>query len=154
MTNDTPPRADVLTEDQCWTALERADVGRLAIRAGVDIDVFPVNFLVDDRQIYFRTAPGTKMVELTAEPRVAFEADGSDDGGRWSVTVKGTAERLSYDTDIERSGIQRLHSLDPATKWNYVRILPLAISGRWFEPAGPEGRRMTGTDRSSSPGAR
>ena len=136
MTNDTPPRtADVLTEDQCWTALAGVDVGRLAIRAGDDIDVFPVNFLVRGRQIYFRTAPGTKMIELTAEPRVAFEADGSDSGGRWSVTVRGAAERLKYDTDIEQSGIQGMHSLDPASKWNYVRITPLSVSGRRFVPA-------------------
>jgi nitroimidazol reductase NimA-like FMN-containing flavoprotein (pyridoxamine 5'-phosphate oxidase superfamily) len=125
----------VLTERQCWEALESADLGRLAIRTGDDIDIVPVNFLVKDRLLYFRSAPGTKMVELTRMPRVALEADGIRAGRLWSVTVKGDAQRLSVDSEIEASGIQRLHSLDPSTKWNYVRITPRAISGRRFEPA-------------------
>jgi nitroimidazol reductase NimA-like FMN-containing flavoprotein (pyridoxamine 5'-phosphate oxidase superfamily) len=142
MTTSNPPEGvDVLTEEQCWNALAGVDVGRLAIRTHDDIDLFPVNFLIAERRIYFRTAPGTKMIELTAEPRVAFEADGGDACKRWSVTVKGTAERLKYDTDIEQSGIQGLHSLDPASKWNYVRITPQSISGRRFEPVPAERKR-------------
>jgi len=134
----TTPSTDpvhVLSEDQCWEALQSTDLGRLAIRAGHDIDVFPVNFLVTDRLIYFRTAPGTKMVELTRMPRVAFEADGVRAGRRWSVTLKGTAQRLGFDSEIEASGIQALRSLEPSSKWNYVRITPHSISGRRFEPA-------------------
>jgi len=134
----TPPRtrsANVLDEDQCWAALESTGLGRLAVRAGEDIDLYPVNFLVSHRLLYFRSAPGTKMVELTRAPRVAFEADGSSDGLRWSVTVKGVAQRLGFDSEIEASGIRELRSLEPSDKWNYVRITPHGISGRRFASA-------------------
>ena len=85
-----------------------------------------------DRLVYFRSAPGTKMVELTNAPRVAFEADGRDGARRWSVTIKGTAQRLAFDSEIEASGIQRLASLEPTEKFNYVRITPHSVSGRRF----------------------
>jgi len=126
--------AEVLSEAECWEALASVDLGRLAVRAGDDIDLFPVNYLVTDRLLYFRTAPGTKMIELTAEPRVAFEADGLLAGRRWSVTLKGIAQRLSSDAEIGDSGIQRLRSLEPSTKWNYVRVTPSAVTGRRFRP--------------------
>jgi nitroimidazol reductase NimA-like FMN-containing flavoprotein (pyridoxamine 5'-phosphate oxidase superfamily) len=134
-TTAAPDPTRVLTEDQCWEALSTTDVGRLAVRAGEDIDVFPVNFLVTDREVYFRTAPGSKMIELTAAPRVAFEADGTTSGMRWSVTLRGDAHRLGFDSEIEASGVRALRSSDPTVKWNYVRITPRSISGRRFVPS-------------------
>ena len=135
----TPPssrgRVERLSEDQCWDALTWTNLGRLAVRAGDDIDIFPVNFLINNRLIYLRTAPGSKMVALTAEPRVAFEVDAVRDALRWSVVVKGTAERLKFDDEIEDSGVLQLHSLEPSPKWNFVRIIPHSISGRRFASA-------------------
>jgi nitroimidazol reductase NimA-like FMN-containing flavoprotein (pyridoxamine 5'-phosphate oxidase superfamily) len=133
-----PPASNVarLTEEQCWLALATIDVGRLAVRAGDDIDIFPINFLTSRKLLYFRTAPGIKMIELTKSPRVAFEADNSSGGQHWSVTLKGVAERLSLDSEIKDSGVQHLRSFDPATKWNYVRVTPHSVTGRRFEIAG------------------
>ena len=135
----TPPSSrgpvERLSEDQCWDALTWTNLGRLAVRAGDDIDIFPVNFLINNRLIYLRTAPGSKMVALTAEPRVAFEVDAVRDALRWSVVVKGTAERLKFDDEIEDSGVLQLHSLEPSPKWNFVRIIPHSISGRRFASA-------------------
>lgn len=128
-----------LTEQQCWDALASVDVGRIAIRAGNDIDIFPVNFLVHDKRVYFRSAPGAKLIDLTRSPRVAFEADGSagehGTGPRWSVVIKGGAHRLGMDSEIVASGVLTLHSLVPTEKWNYVAVVPHTISGRRFEPA-------------------
>jgi nitroimidazol reductase NimA-like FMN-containing flavoprotein (pyridoxamine 5'-phosphate oxidase superfamily) len=127
-------RVELLSDNECWDALSSTDVGRLAVRSGDDIDIFPVNYLVDNRLIYLRTAPGSKMMALTAVPRVAFEVDAVRGALRWSVVVKGIAERLKFDDEIEDSGILRLRSLEPSPKWNYVRITPLDISGRRFAP--------------------
>jgi nitroimidazol reductase NimA-like FMN-containing flavoprotein (pyridoxamine 5'-phosphate oxidase superfamily) len=126
---------DVLTEDECWAALESTDFGRLAVRDGEDVDIFPINYVVTDRLVYFRSAPGAKMIDLTRAPRVAFEADGATATQRWSVVIKGDAERLTFDTEIEESGVARLRSDAPSTKWNYVRITPVDITGRSFERA-------------------
>jgi nitroimidazol reductase NimA-like FMN-containing flavoprotein (pyridoxamine 5'-phosphate oxidase superfamily) len=124
---------DDLTEQECWDALESTDLGRLAVRDGDDIDIFPINYIVTNRLVYFRSAPGTKMIDLTRAPRVAFESDDTTATHWWSVVIKGDAERLTFDTEIEESGVARLRSDAPTTKWNYVRITPREISGRSFQ---------------------
>ena len=102
MVDDVNP-VETLDDDECWELLELAPMGRIALAAGGEIDIFPINFAVHDGALYFRTAPGTKLVELTVNPQVALEIDGWDAGEAYSVVVKGEAERLehAYD-DIER----------------------------------------------------
>jgi nitroimidazol reductase NimA-like FMN-containing flavoprotein (pyridoxamine 5'-phosphate oxidase superfamily) len=121
-----------LSEPACWALLGVARVGRLAVTAVDGIDIFPVNFMVGDGVVYFRSAPGQKLVDVAANPIVAFEVDGVVDRRRWSVVVRGGAHRLSSDSEIEASGVQHLKSYSPANKWNYVRITPSSISGRRF----------------------
>ena len=105
-----------------------APLGRLAT-AVVDpatgelsLDVFPVNFLVHDGAIFFRTGPGSKLMELTANDKVAFEADAGTGLATWSVVAHGRAHRLMMDRDIEESGVLDLDAIHPTDKWNYVRI--------------------------------
>jgi nitroimidazol reductase NimA-like FMN-containing flavoprotein (pyridoxamine 5'-phosphate oxidase superfamily) len=124
-----------LTVDECWDALGSTDLGRLAVRDGDDIDIFPINYVVTDHIVYFRSAPGSKMIDLTRSPRVAFEADGTTATHWWSVVIKGDAARLTFDTEIQESGVSRLRSDAPTTKWNYVRITPGDITGRRFPRA-------------------
>ena len=83
-----------MTADECWHLLEHAELGRLALSVRDDVDIFPVNFAVFEGALYFRTSPGSKLAELTANPRVALEADRYDDISAASVIVKGIAERL------------------------------------------------------------
>ncbi len=132
------PRAMTLTDvihgeislDECWARLEEESLGRLAVGTAEGVEIFPINFLVHDRALYMRTAPGCKLVELTRNPIVAFEIDGRRVGTRWSVVVKGEARRLTSDTEIEASGILALHTATPTAKWNYVRISPDSVTGR------------------------
>lgn len=123
---------DVLSADDCWAMLEKAPLGRLATRAGEGIDIFPINFTVRDREIYFRSAPGSKLVDITRASAVAFEIDGQHRRTHWSVVVHGTAERMSFDADIQSSGVLELETMTSSAKWNYVRITPATISGRRF----------------------
>ncbi len=132
MTDRAGPAADELTDAECWALLSTAETGRLAVRVGNGVDIFPLNFLVKDETIFFSTAPGSKMVDLTSHPEVAFEADGIHDRRRWSVVVKGHARRLSTTAEIEESGIRELHTLAPLEKWNYVKVDPSEVSGRRF----------------------
>ena len=125
-------RIEELMDAACWELLESGSLGRIAVTMEDGVDIVPVNYLIKDRLIYFRSAPGSKLVQITQTPTVAFEADGVRDRYRWSVVVKGKAERMSLDTEIEDSGVNRLPSLSPSDKWNYVRIVPAAITGRRF----------------------
>lgn len=118
--------------DECWSRLEEESVGRLAISTDTGAEIYPINFTVHDRVLFVRTAPGSKLVELTQNPNVAFEIDGRRVGNRWSVVVKGEAQRMSSDAEIEASGVLSLHTATPTAKWNYVRILPGSVTGRQF----------------------
>ena len=132
MTETTEHGVERITDDQCWAFLESTDLGRLGVRAGDGVDIFPINYLVKDRVIYFGSAPGSKLADLTKHPLVAFEVDGVADRQRWSVVVRGTASRLSLESEIEYAGIHDFHSQTPVDKWNYVRITPGTIGGRRF----------------------
>lgn len=121
-----------LTPDACWALLRSEHLGRLAVVAPDGVDVFPVNYLVAGRSILFRSAPGTKLVDLTAEPLVAFEVDGVDGHHRWSVVVRGAARRLGADDEITGTGVLGLASDVPTEKDNYVRIEPRVVTGRRF----------------------
>jgi nitroimidazol reductase NimA-like FMN-containing flavoprotein (pyridoxamine 5'-phosphate oxidase superfamily) len=132
-------QADVreLDVDECWRLLGNHDLGRLAVRAETGVDIFPVNYLVHNRALYFRSAPGSKLVGLTRAPQVSFEADGQLAHHVWSVVVHGVAERLASDAEITESAIQTLTAWQPGEKFNYVRITPTTITGRNFAKSAP-----------------
>ena len=123
---------EILGEEESWHLLASADLARLAVSIDDGVDIFPINYVVADRVIFFRTAPGSKLMDLTAHPIVALETDGTHNRRRWSVVVKGSAVRLGSDEEIEASGVLSLHSLVPTEKWNYVRITVSSITGRQF----------------------
>jgi nitroimidazol reductase NimA-like FMN-containing flavoprotein (pyridoxamine 5'-phosphate oxidase superfamily) len=123
---------DVLDGDECWRRLGEAQMGRLALAAGGSVDIFPVNFVVSRGALYFRTAPGDKLLELSVNPDVAFEIDGFDERSAWSVIVKGVAERLETQTEIDEADQLPLTPWVPTLKYRWVRINPTAVSGRSF----------------------
>jgi nitroimidazol reductase NimA-like FMN-containing flavoprotein (pyridoxamine 5'-phosphate oxidase superfamily) len=127
----------ILEEDECWRLLAASSLGRFAVRVGDGVDVFPVNYLVHGNELFFRSAPGSKLVDLTREPGVAFEIDGQHARHVWSVVVHGTARRLASDQEIDDSGIQMLQTWHPSEKLNYVRISPDSVSGRSFAKSLP-----------------
>jgi nitroimidazol reductase NimA-like FMN-containing flavoprotein (pyridoxamine 5'-phosphate oxidase superfamily) len=124
-----------LTHSECWQLLGHSGVGRVGLRSQpVGVDIVPVNYIVTDRQLFFRSGPGTKMEDLVLHPHVAFQVDELSEG-RWSsVVLKGKAVRLAADSDIERSGVLDLIPTQPGRKSNFVRISPDAITGRSFIP--------------------
>lgn len=141
MTYDSVPVIEALTDEQCWKLLEKDGVGRLATAVldratgKVTPDIFPINFHVFEQRILFRTAPGSKLIDLTAQPTVAFQTDGHRGRKHWSMVVHGTARRMAFDSDIQESGVLDLQSTLPTEKWNYVRIDVDTITGIRFHGA-------------------
>lgn len=135
MEADEPVRE--LDEQECWDRVAAAPFGRLALSVFDDIDIVPVNAVLSRGDLYFRTAPGSKLAELTANPHVAFEVDGYDDDTAFSVVVKGTAERLERQADIDAADQLPLTPWVPTLKYRWVRIRPTSVTGRLFR-RGPE----------------
>ncbi|MCY7326020.1 MAG: pyridoxamine 5'-phosphate oxidase family protein [Microbacteriaceae bacterium] len=122
-----------LALDECWDLLTLHDFGRLAVATDTGVDIFPMNYLVHDRAIFLRSAPGSKLTSITERPAIAFEVDGRRLRRRWSIVVKGNIDRLGFDSEIVESGILELNSQSPTAKWNYLRISPESVTGRRFK---------------------
>ena len=137
---------DRLDEDQCWNLLSRQEVGRLAVTIGGKPDIFPVNHVVDGRHVLFRTAPGSKLAELAASPDIAFEVEELDDTFASSVVLKGTAERLTLQSEIDAADALPLTPWIPTLKYRWVRISVTSMTGRRFE-RGPEPARYAASRR-------
>lgn len=91
----------VLSEAECLALLGTQATGRIVF---VDTEgqpiALPVNYVLCERTIAFRSDPGAKVTGATRQA-VAFEIDGIDplyhEG--WSVVVKGTGEDITDATD-------------------------------------------------------
>jgi nitroimidazol reductase NimA-like FMN-containing flavoprotein (pyridoxamine 5'-phosphate oxidase superfamily) len=130
-----------LSQQECWDRVATAPYGRLAMSVFDDVDIVPVNAVLSRGDLYFRTAPGSKLAEIAANPRVAFEVDGYDDDTAFSVVVKGTAERLEHHAEIDAAEDLPLTPWIPTLKYRWVRIHPESVTGRTFR-RGPEPDRF------------
>lgn len=122
-----------LDDQECLDRLSTQQLGRLVAQAAGVLDIFPVNYVVDGRDIVFRTAEGSKLTELTIHDDVLFEVDHYTDDDAWSVVVRGRARRLDTSAEVEAADALPLKPWIPTLKYNYVRITPDSLSGRAFQ---------------------
>lgn len=121
-----------LTDQDCWDHISGEALGRLVTHVGEVLDIFPVNYVVDQGTIVFRTAEGSKLTELTINDEVLFEVDAHTETDAWSVVVRGNAHRLSTNDEVQVADALPLKPWIPTLKYNYVRIVPMSLSGRAF----------------------
>lgn len=135
-TPDVRTGLETLDEETCWQLLERQTVGRLAVAVGRQPDIFPVNYVVRDRTIVFRTAGGTKLAGALLGGLVAFEIDAVDDANQrgWSVVVHGTATEAETLDELLDAELLPLEPWVDATKNRWVTITPTQVSGRRIPP--------------------
>jgi nitroimidazol reductase NimA-like FMN-containing flavoprotein (pyridoxamine 5'-phosphate oxidase superfamily) len=124
----------VLDEQQCWALLQHAKVGRLAVDVAGEPDIFPINYVVDERSIVFRTAAGTKLAGAVLMGKVAFEIDGyePDTNAAWSVVVKGVATQIEQMEERYDAEELPLFPWFASPKPEFVRIAPRQVTGRRF----------------------
>jgi nitroimidazol reductase NimA-like FMN-containing flavoprotein (pyridoxamine 5'-phosphate oxidase superfamily) len=127
----------VLTETECWERVSTQRVGRLATHVGNVVDIAPINFVVDGSTILFRTAPGSKLSELTVNHSVVFEVDAFTEETGWSVVLRGTARVLEDEAEIAAAEALPLRPFVPTLKLVFVKIEGLVGTGRSFV-FGPE----------------
>ncbi|WP_418908395.1 pyridoxamine 5'-phosphate oxidase family protein [Glutamicibacter endophyticus] len=123
----------VLSEEQSWELLSHTSHGRLATSAAGFIDIVPVNYVVKERVLYLRTAPGNKLAALNINDSVAFEADGILSDEAWSVVVRGRAEILEHEADVNEARSSGVSPWIPTLKEVWVRITVAEIHGRHFQ---------------------
>jgi uncharacterized protein len=150
---DPRPGVAILDASACWRLLRSTEVGRLAVAVANHPDIFPINFLVDQGTIVFRTAEGSKLAAVVTSPIVAFEADGYEPeaGEAWSVVVKGRAQEIKRLHDLVETAAFPLFPWQAGPKHRFVRIVPEDISGRRFHIVDPSSWHTPFTDAPRAP---
>ena len=84
---------EVLDPDECVRLLRTRSVGRIGISSRALPTILPVDYVVADGRVLFRTGAGTKLDAATRGVVVAFEVDDVDEaaGTAWSVVITGVA---------------------------------------------------------------
>lgn len=124
---------EILKEDEALELMGNQQLGRLVVRIKDDFDIYPLNYVVNEGKIYFRTAEGSKLFTVSINERVLFEADDHTEDKAWSVIVKGRARILQKTDEIQQADELPLKPWLPTLKYNYVEITPEEISGRRFQ---------------------
>jgi nitroimidazol reductase NimA-like FMN-containing flavoprotein (pyridoxamine 5'-phosphate oxidase superfamily) len=121
-----------LTKQECFGLLAGQQLGRVVLVDDRGPLALPVNFVVDQHSLLFRSDAGTKLAVASRGSRVAFEVDGIDAATHtgWSVLVRGEAVEVTDPAELERVRRLPLSPWAPGPKACYVRILPTTLTGR------------------------
>ncbi len=134
---DTSP-IEELDHAACWARLGSRRVGRLAVSANNRPDIFPVNYVVDDKTVVVQTAPGFKLAAAVLGSGIAFEVDDIDEANHsgWSVVVHGTAEEIESVEGLLAAEDLHIEPWAAGAKNHFIRIEVDEITGRRIPPPG------------------
>lgn len=123
---------DYIPRDECLRLLQGRGLGRIGVIVAGRPVVLPVNYVVDEGSVVFRTAVGTKFDAAVRGEFVAFEIDDADPQYHtgWSVLLTGVAEEIVDAAEVARAQRLPLRTWAPGPKPHFLRITPVTVSGR------------------------
>jgi nitroimidazol reductase NimA-like FMN-containing flavoprotein (pyridoxamine 5'-phosphate oxidase superfamily) len=138
------PVVELLDEAECQGLIGAGGVGRIGYTGRFGPTILPVNYVLHEGTILFRTGQHSPLGEDLrtgiehAESKVAFEIDETSAATRegWSVLVQGSAHLV--DSEAERASIVQ-SGVEPwagGEKELFVRVIPNRITGRRIRRAG------------------
>ncbi|MFP5283584.1 MAG: pyridoxamine 5'-phosphate oxidase family protein, partial [Actinomycetes bacterium] len=122
-----------MTAVECQALLAQHHLGRLAFLDGTGRPmIIPLNYVLQEGEVVFRTAPDSKVAAAGPEAAVAFEVDGFEEEHRvgWSVVVRGHLEPLSAPAGVQRLQQTPLVVWAPGARDHFVRVTATSTSGR------------------------
>lgn len=134
-TTDTSPWRDGglvgLAPDECLRLLGTHAVGRVAWNGPAEPTVLPVNFIVVDGEIWFRTTAHSSLSRQIDDLPMSFQVDDVDEFTRsgWSVLVRGTAHVVYDATRVPRTW-PGLETWPAGAHALHVVVEPREITGR------------------------
>jgi len=127
-----------LSVTRCWELLASIPVGRIGVLYDSAPEIYPVNYVVVDHTIAFRTDVGSKLSALDRSPAVCFQVDEIDPESStgWSVLVKGRASVVTDPAELRYLDAQGLREWSLGHKAHWVRVVPAEVTGRriWSRP--------------------
>ena len=124
---------ETLSFDTCLQLLASVPVGRVGFIAEGEVQVLPVNHLVDGQDVIFRTAHGSKLYATQGQQPITFEADAYDEEAHsgWSVVMNGRAEPVDEEAEVDRLGRAGLRPwVNNVERPFWIRIRPTSVTGR------------------------
>ncbi|MBG0830123.1 pyridoxamine 5'-phosphate oxidase family protein [Planomonospora sp. ID67723] len=132
------PSLDMLDPNECLHLIFPGGVGRVAFTDAGGPMILPVNYVLHDNAVVFRTAVGGPFDENLrtgvegVEFKVAFEVDRIDDPNRegWSVLIRGGAHLVSSAEEQAIVKAADVQSWAGGERELYVKIIPAEVTGR------------------------
>jgi nitroimidazol reductase NimA-like FMN-containing flavoprotein (pyridoxamine 5'-phosphate oxidase superfamily) len=127
-----------LDEAECLRLIAPGGLGRLAYSGRFNLTVIPVNYVLHEGSIVFRTAQDSATDEDLrtgiegAQYKVAFEIDDVDPARKegWSVLIQGSAHHV--ESDAERASVLEagVETWAGGVRDLFLSITPTRITGR------------------------
>lgn len=136
--SETPLHTDhagmnILPFSTCLERLASVPVGRIGfVSAAGEVEILPVNHLVQGQYVLFRTGIGSKLSSACVGYPVTFEADEYNPSGDtgWSVVIHGSAEVVEDDAEADRLTALVTHGWGGGDRPYWIRIRPFSVTGR------------------------
>lgn len=114
----------------CWGLLEEAEVARVAWLGADGIRLVPVNYVVADGALWFRTDRESALARECAGQELVVEVDHVDaaTAAAWSVVITGLPELIDAAEAPDMLGEMRVWAGGPHS--TFVRVEPVSVTGR------------------------
>lgn len=125
-------RIEPLSVEECLDLVSKVHIGRIAYMHEDAPMIIPVNYVLHDATVVFRTSYGTTLDAIASGAKVAFEVDRIDESRQtgWSVVILGKAEEIWLPRELEAARQLPVDPWAPGDRDHYIRIYPSAITGR------------------------
>ena len=129
---------EILDSAESRRLLASVPIGRIVFTDRALPAVQPVNFLVHDGAVIFRTGEGSKLAAAARNAVVAFEADDFDREYQrgWSVVVVGHAREVTDPPLRQQLSELPLRPWAAGSRDHFIRIPIDLIQGRRIAPPG------------------
>ncbi|HET9647097.1 MAG TPA: pyridoxamine 5'-phosphate oxidase family protein [Microlunatus sp.] len=125
-----------MTREDCLEALQAKRVGRLAYTTDDGPRVIPVNYILTEDGVVFRTVPDGEVARYAMDSTCAFEIDDIDEffESGWSVLAVGVAQLLT-EADFARLRYGKIpEPWADGPRILFVKLPLLHVSGRQLLP--------------------
>ena len=121
-----------INREECLDLLAAKSVGRIAYATHAGARILPMNYVLVDNSIVFRTVPNGEVYNHALSSMCAFEIDETDEffESGWSVVVLG---RLELATEEDFAGMRYGKLPEPwagGSRYMFVRLRCEQVSGR------------------------
>ncbi len=128
----------ILDRAECLRRLREVPVGRLGFTLEGAMVILPVNYVLRDDRICFKTTWGSKLRAVAQQERVVFEVDDYRSGSRlgWSILARATpsmVEDPGVRAELDATGMMPWAPLTENAFW--VQLHLDRLDGREILPA-------------------